>query len=513
MSLLADLLAWFAATPLYAVLIAFVAAYPLFTGVMWTLTSAIFYVRNERHPSPARGDVELPFVSVVVAAYEEEAVIESTLEALLAMDYPQYEVIVVDDGSKDATAELLRPYAAAGHIRLIEKRVNEGKAMALNDAIPVTRGEVVTIVDADIRPTPGTLRHLVAHFADGRVAAVAGNPQVTNTDSLLAKVQATEFASIVSVLRRAQRVWGRILTVSGAVCAFRRSAMVDVGLFDPDMATEDIALTWKLQRRFYDVRYEPRAVVAMQVPERLSGLWRQRKRWAIGLAQVLKRNASMFGDWRTRRLWPVFTEAVLSVVWAFVAISMFGFWVLSYAVGLAPLGADPLPNFWGMVIATVALVQLGVGLWLDRHYNPEIGRFYLWAAMYPLFYWALMLVVTVTATPAALLRGRGKTSHWKTERIRVSPSTAARGESPSGGFAPGLAHAPAAGRPAGSGAPATGHAATQVAFQAALSAAALPDGGQVGPFPSTEGVHSQSVGTHAARPHGETVAGSPVDER
>ena len=149
------------------------------------------------------------------------------------------------------------------------KHVNEGKAMALNDAIPMTRGEIVCIVDADIQPRPDTLRHLVGHFRHGRVAAVAGNPQVTNTGSLLAKVQATEFASIVSVLRRAQRVWGRILTVSGAICAFRKSAMVDVGLFDPEMATEDIALTWKLQRRFYDVRYEPRAVVAMQVPETL----------------------------------------------------------------------------------------------------------------------------------------------------------------------------------------------------------------------------------------------------
>ena len=423
MNLLPQLLSWFAATPLYAVMLAFVAAYPLFTGVMWTLTSLVFYLRNEREGTPAPPAAPPPFVSVVVAAFDEEAVIESTLEALLAMDYPAFEIVVVDDGSTDATAALLRPYAAAGRIRLIEKRVNEGKAMALNDAIPVTRGEIVTIVDADIRPSPHTLSHLVGHFSDGRVAAVAGNPQVTNTGSLLAKVQATEFASIVSVLRRAQRVWGRILTVSGAVCAFRRSAMVDVGLFDPDMATEDIALTWKLQRRFYDVRYEPRAVVAMQVPETLGGLWRQRKRWATGLAQVLKRNAPMFRDWRTRRLWPVFAEAVLSVAWAFVAVSMFGYWSLSYLVGLAPLGANPLPNFWGMVIATVALVQLGVGLWLDRHYNARIGRFYLWAAMYPLFYWALMLLVTVTATPAALLRGGGKTSHWKTERIRVSPSS------------------------------------------------------------------------------------------
>jgi biofilm PGA synthesis N-glycosyltransferase PgaC len=414
---LETILRWIAATPLYDFALGFVAGYPIVTGVMWTLTSLIFYTRNERDPLPPQPDAELPFVSVIVAAYCEETVIERTLASLLRLDYPRYEIIVVDDGSTDRTVDILSPYAADGRIRLLEKRQNEGKAMALNDAIPIARGDIITIVDADIEPGPDTLRHLVTHFRHGRVAAVAGNPQVTNTSSLLAKMQATEFASIVSVLRRAQRVWGRILTVSGAVCAFRKSAVVDVGLFDPEMATEDIALTWKLQRRFYDVRYEPRAVVGMQVPETLTGLYRQRKRWATGLAQVLRRNASMFGDWRTRRLWPVFGEAILSVTWAYTAVAMITFWIVSYSVGLKPLGANPVPNFWGMVIATVALVQLAVGVWLDRHYNRRVGRFYLWAAMYPLFYWMLMLFITVVATPGALFGRRGRTSHWKTERV------------------------------------------------------------------------------------------------
>jgi biofilm PGA synthesis N-glycosyltransferase PgaC len=423
MSALAAVMDWISHTPPYVVALAFIAGYPIATGVMWTLTALIFYARNERDEltRPRQEDpAELPFVSILVAAYCEEAVIEDTLAALLALDYPDYEVVVIDDSSPDRTAQIVRRHLEPrGRVRLVEKLVNEGKAMALNDAIPVARGEIVVVVDADIRPRPDVLRHMVGHFASGRVAAVAGNPQVSNTRTLLAKVQATEFASIVSVLRRAQRVWGRILTVSGAICAFRKSAMVDVGLFDPDKATEDIALTWKLQRRFYDVRYEPRAVCAMQVPETLGGLWRQRKRWAKGLAQVLRTHAGMFLDWRTRRLWPVFIEAILSVAWAYLIIGMIAFWALSYAVGLRPLGANPLPNFWGMVIATVALVQLGVGVWLDRHYNRSVGRFYLWAAMYPLFYWALMLVVTVTATPAALLGRQERTSHWRTARVPV----------------------------------------------------------------------------------------------
>jgi biofilm PGA synthesis N-glycosyltransferase PgaC len=104
---------------------------------------------------------------------------------------------------------------------------------------------------------------------------------------------------------------------------------------------------------------------------------------------------------------------------AYTAVTMIAFWALSYAIGLSPLGANPLPNFWGMVIATIALMQLAVGLWLDRHYNRGIGRFYLWAAMYPLFYWMLMLVITVVATPRALFGNRHATTHWKTKRIAL----------------------------------------------------------------------------------------------
>ena len=86
---------------------------------------------------------------------------------------------------------------------------------------------------------------------------------------------------------------------------------------------------------------------------------------------------------------------------------MIGFWSSPTRSASRRWAPTRVPNFWGMVIATVALVQLGVGVWLDRHYNRDVGRFYLWAAMYPLFYWMLMLCITVIATPGALL-GRGE---------------------------------------------------------------------------------------------------------
>ena len=157
-------------------------------------------------------------------------------------------------------------------VRLIAKAVNEGKAMAMNDAIPCLRGEIVLIMDADAVPDPQILRWMVPHFASARVAGVTGNPRVANRETFLSQLQVVEFTSIVSVLRRAQRIWGRILTMSGVVGAFRKSAMLDVGLFSPEMATEDIDMTWNLQRALYDVRYEPRALVWMKVPSTLGGL-------------------------------------------------------------------------------------------------------------------------------------------------------------------------------------------------------------------------------------------------
>ena len=208
------------------------------------------------------------------------------------------------------------------------------------------------------------------HFRYPRCAAVTGNPRVANRDSFLSKLQAIEFASIISLMRRAQRVWGRIMTMSGVVGIFRRTALFDVGLYSPEMATEDIDLTWRLQMRHWDVRYESRAVMWMRVPQSLRGLWRQRRRWALGLSQVLTRHWRELMDWKHRRFWPVLIEANLSVVWAYTYVLLDHHLAGQLRRGLsAHRGASPIPNFWGMLIATVCLVQLLTGVILDRDYD------------------------------------------------------------------------------------------------------------------------------------------------
>ena len=267
-------------------------------------------------------------------------------------------------------------------------------------------------------PDPDILKFMVPHFHSPRCAAVTGNPRVVNRDSFLAKLQAIEFASIISLMRRAQRVWGRIMTMSGVVGIFRRSALLDVGLYSPEMATEDIDLTWRLQLRHWDVRYESRAVMWMRVPQSLRGLWRQRRRWALGLSQVLARHGRTLLHWKHRRFWPVLVEASLSVIWAYIYVILTIIWSVSYAVGYPPVGASPIPNFWGMLIATVCLLQLMTGVMLDRGYDSKLPRYFVVAVFYPLVYWILMAVITVITAPLGLNVNRQKRKYtlWKPVR-------------------------------------------------------------------------------------------------
>lgn len=401
----------------YTLALIFFAAYPIVTSIMWITTAMLFRLRWEPPvDKPPEREGPWPFVSVMVPAHNEQAVIARSVRAMLKMDYPAFEVIVIDDGSRDRTLGALVPFMSDPRLRIVHKPANEGKAMALNDAIPLARGEILMGLDADAEPDPQLLRWIVPHFDSPRVAAVTGNPRVRNTDTFLARLQAIEFSSIISLLRRAQRVWGRVVTVSGVVAAVRRSAVMDVGGYSPEMPTEDIELTWKLQKRFYDVRYEPRAICWMTVPLSYKALYRQRLRWARGLMQVLHKHRDVMTNWKTRRLWPVFVESSLSVLWAVCFVVLTSLWTVSYAMGVPPVGASPIPNLWGMVIATICLLQLITGTLVDHRYDKGIARYLAYAVWYPIIYWAFLAVTTVISLPYLFKRPARESIRWQTQR-------------------------------------------------------------------------------------------------
>lgn len=191
-------------------------------------------------------------------------------------------------------------------LRVLHLQKNMGKAHGLNLALAISHGEIIVTLDADSMLDEHAVEWAVWHFNTfPRVGAVTGNPRVRNRTTLLAKIQTAEYSSVIGLIKRAQRLMGKVMTVSGVVAAWRRSAVVHAGLWDTKAITDDIEMTWRLETKFWDVRYETNMLCWMLVPESLSGLWKQRCRWAQGGVEVMRRHYDVWKDWRQRRIWPI----------------------------------------------------------------------------------------------------------------------------------------------------------------------------------------------------------------
>lgn len=407
--------------PGYWLLVQFFALYPILMALVWTWGGLLHYLFRERNVPAEFYDIpehRLPFVSLVIPAFKESLTECATMAAGTTLDYPFYEVVVVDDGSPDDTLAKACSCLTDPRVRVFHKAINEGKALALNDALPLLRGDLVMVIDGDATPHPDVLRWLVPHFVrDAGIGAVTARPRPRNCENVLERIQSVEYASIVSLVKRAQMLWGRIMTVSGVATMWRKEALTECGMFCPDADTEDIATSWKLHRHQWDIRYEPNARVDMQVPSTFVALWRQRLRWARGLAQVLRRNAGFVKDRCCWSLLPVYVESVLSVLWAYSFVALVLLWLLTWATPGPRLGVSPIPEWWGFLIATASVVQLSAGIFIDSRYDPDILPGVFWIPLYPLIYWIQMSVVTVIATPGGLLHPYG-TGRWGPVRSR-----------------------------------------------------------------------------------------------
>ena len=408
----------FTTSPVFAVLLAFVAGYPLIAGTTAVLAALMFAVRRERRDNGfyTIDDAELPRISLLVPAAGDGAALEATLTALHDLDYPDYEVVVVDDEAPDELAAVAREHLLADRrFQLLRKELTEGRPAALNDALPMITGALVVLVETGSRPHRGSLRALAAHFVRlPRVGAVLTSPRVHEPATLVAALQNLEYAALVSLNRRAQVVWGRVLSVSGVPIAFRRSALEDVGLFDPLMLTEDVDLVWRLQERFYDVRYEPRAQADLAVPDRPREWWRQRRRAMTGLVQILVHRGRGLAHWRYRRQWPVAAGAALSIVWVHALVVTAAVWVCCLLTGVRAKGAAPFPNGWWVLLAAGCVVRIGAGLLLHARYDRPAWRSFLVAPLYALGYWFALAAVTVRSTLPVVL-GR-----WSPARERLA---------------------------------------------------------------------------------------------
>ncbi len=249
---------------------------------------AVFARRHQRRrttgpvPTGARDPVQ---VSVIIPAYNEEVGIAAALRSVAASDHPRVDIVVVDDGSTDRTSTVVAGLNLP-NVRLI-RQDNAGKAHALNTGIDHAAGELLVLMDGDTVFQPDTLRTLIRPFEDPAVGAVSGNTKVGNRGGLIGRWQHIEYVMGFNLDRRMFDVLHCMPTVPGAIGAFRRRTLADVGGVSTDTLAEDTDLTMAVGRAGWRVVYEPDAIAWTEAPSTLGQLWRQRHRWCFGTLQAM----------------------------------------------------------------------------------------------------------------------------------------------------------------------------------------------------------------------------------
>ena len=253
----------------------FVFYYPVVMSLVWMIGGICFYWRRERNESRLPPELDnKPLVSVFIPAHNEERDIADSVRSIFANHYGNLEVIVINDASTDHTQDvlegLLTDYPT---LKILKMEKNLGKANGLNLAFAMSHGDIIFTLDADSVLDEHAIEWAVWHFNNfPRVGAVTGNPRVRNRTSLLAKIQTAEYSSVIGLIKRTQRLVGKVMTVSGVVAGWRRTAIIDAGLWSNTAITDNIEMTWKMETNFWDVRYEPNMICWMLVPETPSSL-------------------------------------------------------------------------------------------------------------------------------------------------------------------------------------------------------------------------------------------------
>ncbi|QUD86800.1 glycosyltransferase [Phenylobacterium montanum] len=323
-----------------------------------------------------------PLVSVLIPCFNEEKVIAASVARILESRWTRLEVLVLDDGSSDGTsAEVEKHFASDPRVRLM-RFPNGGKALALNRGLDQVKGEIVVALDADTLFPPSTIPRLVRWFADPKVGAVAGNALVGNRRNIVTRWQALEYVTAQNLERRALAALGAVTVVPGAVGAWRRAALEQLGGYPADTLAEDQDLTIAVQRAGWRVEFDPDARAYTEAPETVQGLLKQRFRWSFGTLQCIwKHREATFSRKR-----PILGFVALPQIWLFQI-------VLATAAPLVDLAV-----VWSLIAAG-----------LDHVFHQAEAE--TDSLVRSLLYWAVFIFVDLSA--AALGMALEKRAPWR----------------------------------------------------------------------------------------------------
>lgn len=380
---------------------------------------AMAYVYLTKYTIKIGSDYQ-PFVSIIVPVYNEGKVLKDSIESLAQLNYPNYEIIIVNDGSTDNTLEVARSLVGYskgvyGDVKIsMINKPNGGKSRALNAGIQFSKADFFVCVDGDSQLSRDTLKEGMKHFSDPGVGAVAGNVKVENRKKLLTDLQALEYLEGLNMARSAQSLVRMVNIIPGPIGIFRRKAIEDAGLYSSDTFAEDADLTLKVLAAGWKIQYEPNAISYTEAPQTLNQLLKQRYRWTRGILQAIRKHRKHlvnptlnFGN--SLILWSMYYE---SIIWPVMNIFSNLFFII-IALGF---GLSNLLSLWWMIMALLDLMSALYCVAVEK----EDVRLIPYAILYRL---GFILIVDITKAMASIEEFLGIQMDWgKLERIGLSKS-------------------------------------------------------------------------------------------
>lgn len=357
-----------------------------------------------------------PPVSIIIPSFNEENVCIATVESLIAQNYPEYEIVFVDDGSKDRSYEILKIKYILNRKIKIYKKENAGKASALNFGINKAKHDIVILVDADTQFKKNSIHNLVRHFQDPKIGAVAGNVQVGNDYftqldngvvnpkfNLLTIFQRIEYITSQNFFREAFELVNIITIVSGAIGAYRKSAIFEVGGISTDTLAEDGNLSFDVLKNGWKIVYERNAISLTEAPENIRSLFKQRIRWAFGNIQVLWKNRRIMFNPKSGWLgmvampfaWNCFIGLVIT---PFITFTIFGYATYEF-IFIGKLTADSkmilAVVFWYIMFMLIELVVAFLAIYRDPSKSKYrlLPFFFLYTLAFPFFLFIVSIQV------------------------------------------------------------------------------------------------------------------------
>jgi cellulose synthase/poly-beta-1,6-N-acetylglucosamine synthase-like glycosyltransferase len=264
----------------------------IYIGLVATTFYILSFIAGTKKEKFFFNEEELPFVSVIIPAYNEEKTIAKTIESILNSDYPKFEVMVVDDGSKDETLKIAKTYENS-QVKVLTKE-NGGKGTALNLGLKEVKGEIIFTMDADTYVDSKAMKKMVMYFKNPKVMSVSPAMIVSKPKTILQRVQHMEYV-LGLFLRKALTSLDAIFVTPGAFSAYRKSFFDKYGGYDEENIVEDLEIALRIQSEGYKTENSPESLAYTNVPDKFMPLLIQRRRWYYGLIKNLWTYRRIFG--------------------------------------------------------------------------------------------------------------------------------------------------------------------------------------------------------------------------